>query len=456
VNWPTKWRRRAQLAAYGKLSAERRQWIGEKRALQNFRRAARLSAAYRRLLAEAGIDPAQVRSIADFRRLPLVLSKDNTFQRFTLEELCLPGALDNLAGILTSSGHSGRFAFGLSTHRQARRAADFIDLGLEQAFGVDRRRSLLINCLPMGVSFPSRAATVAEVSVREDMALAIAEKFRSLYEQIILVGDPLFLKRLCDFAEERGIDWSDTRLHLIIGEEVFGEAYRDYLAAHFAIDPDQPETGLIGSSMGVGELGLNLFFETPQTIALRRRAWRDPAAFEALFGFAPMPGRPLPMLFSYDPTSVFAEVLAADDTGYGSLTLTVSSRGAPLLLPRYQTGDRARLLDGAAADGLPLIALVGRESERDAQGWHVSAIKDALYCDRDAARGLSGAFRVETVDGQTTVHIQMARGGPPDGSAVKHALSRHLPGLRLRLWPYSDFPYGLSLDYERKFSYAGT
>ena len=65
------------------------------------------------------------------------------------------------------------------------------------------------------------------------------------------------------------------------------------------------------------ELGLNLFFETPQTIAARRRAWRDPAAFEALFGFAPRPGRPLPMLFSYDPTSVFAEVLAADDTEIG-------------------------------------------------------------------------------------------------------------------------------------------
>jgi len=260
VTWPTKWRRRAQLAAYQKLSAERRRRIGEKRALQSFHRAARLSAAYRELLAEAGIEPTRVRSLDDFRRLPLVLDKANTFQRFTLEELCLPGTLDNLAGILTSSGHSGRFAFGLSTRQQVRRATDFIDLGLEQAFGVDRRRSLLINCLPMGVRFASRAATVAEVSVREDMALAIAEKFRSLYEQIILVGDPLFLKRLCDYAEERGIDWSDTRLHLIIGEEVFGEAYRDYLAAHFTIDPDQPETGLIGSSMGVGELGLNLFF----------------------------------------------------------------------------------------------------------------------------------------------------------------------------------------------------
>ena len=58
------------------------------------------------------------------------------------------------------------------------------------------------------------------------------------------------------------------------------------------------------------------------------------------------------------------------------------------------------------------------------------------------------------MDGQTTVHIQMVRGGA-NTSAVERALSRHLPGLTLRLWPYDDFPYGLALDYERKFSYAG-
>ena len=48
-----------------------------------------------------------------------------------------------------------------------------IDYALDQAFAISKRRTLVINCLPMGVVFSSSRATVATTSVREDMATAL-------------------------------------------------------------------------------------------------------------------------------------------------------------------------------------------------------------------------------------------------------------------------------------------
>ena len=77
-----------------------------------------------------------------------------------------------------------------------------IDDALDDAFGISHRRTLVINCLPMGVGFSSASATVATTSVREDMATALVTTFGSHYDQIIIVTDPLFVRRLLDYAPQ--------------------------------------------------------------------------------------------------------------------------------------------------------------------------------------------------------------------------------------------------------------
>ena len=71
-----------------------------------------------------------------------------------------------------------------------------MDRAFDDAFSVKARKTLTINCLPMGVVFSSHCMTVATTSVREDMALALVATFGHHYEQIVLCGDPLFMKRL--------------------------------------------------------------------------------------------------------------------------------------------------------------------------------------------------------------------------------------------------------------------
>jgi phenylacetate-CoA ligase len=451
-----------RLLARSETSALLRQ--SQKRVLKTFHRVATSVLAYQEILSSHNVKSSQVRSLSDFHRLCPLLNKNNTFGQFRLDELCLPHTMSNVASVLTSSGHGARFGYGLSTFAQVRHSVDAIDLGLEFAFQVDTNKTLLINCLPMGVRFAANSVTIAETSVREDMAVAIATEFGHFFEQIIIVGDPLFLKVLTDYAHERKVDWSRHRVHLIIGEETFGENYRKYLSQCFC----QDESGKIISSMGVGELGLNLFYETADTVRLRLLANSNPAFFEALFGLPPQTST-LPMLFVYNPLRSFIETLNQDAEGYGELTVSMLDPDIPLPLLRYQTGDAARLLLPAEIAhaceiaglptpvvSLPLIALKGRVKDQLPDNTHVGQYKDALYADHEIAQKLTGAFRVECTDASKIVHVQLRRGlqaGPLLPERLAAAFPFSVIPAEVRLWQYDQFPFGMTLDYERKFNY---
>ena len=78
--------------------------------------------------------------------------------------------------------------------------------------------------------------TVATTSVREDMATALVKTFGSHYDQIVIVSDPLFLRRLLDHARQQGVDWRRYRVGIVLGEEIFGESFRSYVAGQFGMD----------------------------------------------------------------------------------------------------------------------------------------------------------------------------------------------------------------------------
>jgi phenylacetate-CoA ligase len=382
--------------------------------------------------------------------------------------------LEDIASILTSSGHGqGGYALGLSTRSQYKSTPFLIDLGLDIAFSVDQRRSLLINCLPMGVTFLSDAACVANVSVREDMACAIVEQTGHLFEQIILCGDPLFLKRLCDYSRQRGLDWRRYRMNAILGEETFTESFRDYLAATLGVRIGDSASGLIGSSMGVGELGLNLFNETRETIALRRACITDIALRKKLLPGMDE-GTPLPTLHCFNPLRTFVEVVDADAHGDGDLVVSMLDLDAPVPLMRYKTGDRARLLGsahvsqalagnalGLQAPVLPLIALHGRSKDYLPGGWHVDDFKHLQYADLNWAEECSGAFRLSrSRDGAEGLcwELQLRAGSKADAAgqaALMQAriVQRGRSSVKVACHAYEDFPYGKTIDYERKFTY---
>jgi phenylacetate-CoA ligase len=438
--------------------------VPTERLLAAFQRASAVPA-YRLLLDEGGVDPSAIVDGDSFTARCPILTKSNTFDRFPIDQLCVAGTMTELADVLTSSGHGGRFSFGLSTRQQQAESATLIDVALDEAFQVKTRRTLAINCLPMGVTFSSRAMTVATTSVREDMAVALVKTFGQHYDQVLIVSDPLFVRRLLDCAAEQGVEWSRYRVRFVFGEELFGEGFRSYVAGRVGLDLDGPDAGSIISSFGVGELGLHLCYETRATVALRRAAMKHPALARELFGDAGS----APMVLAYSPQRTLIEAIDPDASGYGRLTISMLDTALPIPLLRYQTGDVVRLLDperlsrclrecGLTLPGpLPgaMLVLRGRDKDLLPDGSSVAAYKDALYTDPSVADRLTGAFRV-TVAAAPRVELQLVRGAQADvtfADRLRSALRLVRADVEVSVSPYEAFPYGVGLDYERKFTY---
>src|SRR3954453_22682734 len=234
------------------------------RVLPAFRRAAS-SIAYQQLLQESNVSVDSITDLAAFTARCPVLTRENTFCRFPLTDLIAPGVFGESAEVLTSSGHSGRFSFGVITRRQLLAAGAFADEATDAAFQVKSRRTLMINCLPMGVNVPSERMTVASVSVRPDMAVGLIKNFGSYYDQVLVISDPLFLPHLLAHAEAEAVEWPRYQVKVVVGEEFFGEAFRQHVGGRLGYTSRNLDDGVIMSSMGVGELGLHLFHETPVT-----------------------------------------------------------------------------------------------------------------------------------------------------------------------------------------------
>ena len=68
---------------------------------------------------------------------------------------------------------------------------------------------------------------------------------------------------------------------------------------------------------------------------------------------------------------------------------------------------------------------------------------------------ITGAFRIEK-DKPAQIHIQLRPGIRPDAVSLSGIFSGgHLlfSAENIRLWDYDQFPYGKTIDYERKFRY---
>lgn len=214
--------------------------------------------------------------------------------------------------------------------------------------------------------------------------------------------------------------------------------------------------------------GCNLLYETRATGVLRQLIGADPGLARDVLGDASSAGT-VPMLFTYAPSRLYLEVDAPAADGFGQLTVSLLDASLPIPLLRYQTGDVARLLDAAsvadavAARGLRLpgdlprrlVAVRGRSREALPNGTSVALYKDVVYADAVTADRLTGAVRLTFEGTRAVMHVQLVR-GCDDGTDIAATLTAHLPvharPHEIVVWPYDTFPFGMSLDYERKFT----
>ena len=436
-------------------------------ALEAFHRVAGCVPAYRTLLSEAGIKVEAIKTPADFKTLP-VLEKASTFQRFGIAQLCRDGQLGRLGSVLTSSGHSGIFAFGLNDAEALPAMSAWIDDLLDLLFAVRSKPTLLINCLPMGVKVPTQACTLAETSVRPDMAVGLVKALASHFSQIILVGEAAFIKHVLELGQRSGVEWHQILVHVIVGEEPLAENARKYLEYLLGMDDARSGNGIVASSMGVAELGLNLFSEVPPMaplIALRRLLHEDARLRQQVFG----PQATVPSLFTYDPRRIFVEFDSA-----GRLVVTTLESHLRIPLIRYATGDRgafmhlpAEIQPEVEAHGIPwellqaipIVVIKGRGEYASAGKMPVypEEVKEGIYRDHRLAALITANFRLVSGSEEVRIRIQLSPGISRTEKIEKEfsaAISHYVSApIKVVCEPYEIFVSGMALDYERKFSY---
>jgi phenylacetate-CoA ligase len=433
---------------------------GRRRLPAAFRRAAERVPAYRALLSSQGVAPSAVKTLEDFGKLVPVTDKSCAFAAHPVSELCLDGDVGDLADVVTSSGHSGIFAFGLTGRREMAAARRAVDFALDYHFAAGRRKTLLVNVLPMGVKVSSSLCTVADVSVREDMALGIIKNFAPLHDQVILLGDPNFVKLILEEGRDRcGIDWSRMLIHVVVGEEYVPESWRGYVAGLIGSpDPADHDEGMVAFTMGAAEVGLNFLFESADIVRLRRAMVGNRRLLELL---APAGWASAPMIYHFNPLATHIEALPFDSGRMCRLTVTTLSEERRLPLVRYQTGDIGRVLShaelcrGLDAVGLghlrprlrlPVVVILGRQEHLEATRDHVAisstSVKEILYRDPLVAGAVTGNFRMSLVDGRILVEFQLRPGTWPTDELARRfdsELRRHLA------WCYQH-PYFRAFD----------
>jgi phenylacetate-CoA ligase len=315
--------------------------------------------AYPSFLVEQGVDPAAVRTFADFQRVPPV-TKANYLLRHPLPQLCRGGRLSACDMIAVSSGSTGKPAFWPRFVTDELGVAVRFEQVFRDSFGAHARRTLAVVCFALGtwvggmftasccrhLAAKGYPLTVITPGNNKEEIFRVVEELGPEFDQVVLLGYPPFLKDVVDQGIARGVPWGRLGIRLVTAGEVFSEEWRTLMAERIGSEAPLYDFASLYGTADAGVLGN----ETPLSIAARRFLAARPEAARALFG-----QDRLPTLVQYDPLSRFFEA-------EGDKLLFTGSGGVPLI--RYGILDTGGVvtyeammerLSGLGFDPAPLL-----------------------------------------------------------------------------------------------------
>ncbi len=423
--------------------------------LNAFHHAAETLPFYKDILHKRGVNADLITSQEMFCQEVPIIQKEDIFPKYTLKDLCQNADATGCVSAIVSSGTSGIFSYGVLTHRDVAVQQEVLDTLFRSFFDVETHAPIIINALPMGVSFVS-SFPVIPTSVRSDIVLKVIQTFANSTTQIILVTDPHFLKKVLDEGVAEGVCWSDIRMSCVIGGTSFSDSLTQYLLATLNGGAAAESIGMnrIFGTMGLTEIGLNIFGATPDLVSLRHAVQESEAHMQELFNMGQDDFCP-ELMYCFSP-SVHIEIVDQDAEGVGDIVLSHLDTNLKTMLIRYKTGDRGRMVSGeiltqktgiTPALPLPLIAVYGRATELSDSGVTSNMVKEILYRDRAVAKNITGHFIIQNDNEGTRVLVQMK----PGVTAV------HIPSIRdisVQGVKYEEFRRDMELNYENKWKHT--
>jgi phenylacetate-CoA ligase len=346
--------------------------------LELFERTVRSVPAYAKFLQENGVVPGEIRTLEDFRNLPLT-TKANYHHRYPLSERCREGDLNESHMVAASSGSTGEPTFWPRSVVDELSVSARFEQVFRDSFGADTRRTLAVVCFPLGtwVGGMFTASCCRHLASKGYPILLVtpgnqkAEIFRvvralgPLFEQTVLLGYPPFLKDVIDAGLAEGVPWHSYALKLVLAGEVISEEWRSLVSERAGIqNPVTDFASLYGTADG-GVLGN----ETPLTIVIRRFLAERSDVARALFGEAR-----LPTLVQYDPWERYFEehertLVFSGDGGVPHLRYHISDSGGVYpyrtLIDRlrdhgFDAEQEARKANATRLHRLPFVYVFGR------------------------------------------------------------------------------------------------
>lgn len=314
---------------------------GDAMALKLFQFASTTVPAYQAFLRNHGINPKRIRTIADFKTLP-VTDKNSYLRAFPYEDLFPHRDIAVSTTIAATSGSTGEPFYFPRGEMQDAQYEYVAELFLKNQFEIDTKRTLAVIGFGLGIwiggiftykivnriAARNKKLTLIPVGPNKELFLKSLKKFAPYYDQVILMGYPPFIKDIVDEAPLHGIRWRDYRIRILTATEVFSEDFREYLAAKASLQNSLTD---VINIYGTVELG-TMAHETALTTLIRKLACKDPRVFKSVFSDSSR----LPTLAQYHPALVYFEQYHDEVIGSGF--------GSSLPLVRYRFLDRGEVL----------------------------------------------------------------------------------------------------------------
>ncbi len=448
-----------------KTSSEKIAQKSEEKAIVTFNKASSGNSFYKSYLNTIRKDDLQVEDIESFRKLVPIVDKKSIFSSQNIDKIFSDKMDLSTKSILLSSGSTGTFSFGLNMQNDVKRNSQFVEILLNYYFNVMENKTLVLNCLPQSIKVSLAGGTIAEIGLRTDALIYLLTTISPMFYQTIIIGDNYFIKNSIEEGQKKGINFKKLKIHLVLGSVHLPENLRTYLANILCIDINNPHSGSIFSSMGLSEFGFNVFFESKETMDLRRLVNKDPVTREkilpqSLYSY-------LPMFFNYFPQAHYLEEINED-------IIITNLKLSPILpLIRYNSKDKGKLIPYKKLEELqirknylppfnsPLALIYGRGEFLEFQDKKIypQLIQEGLYSNDEVASSATGNFRLIKKDGdeEFALHIQLKDGITPRRD-LQNKFSTTISNLThieipITLHTYQLFPYGMGLNYGVKFKH---
>jgi phenylacetate-CoA ligase len=302
------------------------------------------------------------------------------------------------------------------------------------------------------------------------MVLALLREFKQEFEHFIIFTDPNFAKKILEDGIKIRTDWKSFNVSFVLGGYWFSNSLSNYLMNLLGTDFKNLEKGQVRITMGLSEIGLNLFNDSPVLAGLRDAVQKDEKLRKEIFGDI----KTAPEIMYYYPNRTFIETINKDKNGFGELIFTNLNKEAKIPLIRYNSHDIGKLFSfdnlkqilirkgyqGLVPEfKLPIAGILGRRKDYiiyKEEKIFPEDIKEALFRDSSIAGSITGYFRLSKKT-KPMVEIQLKKGKKLT-SKLSYEIQKKIYNLTslnisVKLYEYEKFPYAMELNYEKKFKF---